>query len=88
MALITTKEEGQALARTLGDAFAVFMGNHGVTFCGPTVEQAMCVGIFLEKACKAHLAGRAAGFPVGMPSPNIRRKRHGQVMTPVHWEHS
>lgn len=88
VALITTKGEGQALARTLGAAFAVFMGNHGVTFCGATIEQAICVGIFLEKACKAHLAGRAAGFPVEMPTPEIRRKRHGQVMTPAHWEHS
>jgi hypothetical protein len=23
-----------------------------------------------------------------MPSPAIRRKRHGQIMTPVHWDHS
>ena len=88
VALVTTKEEGEALARTLGAACAVFMGNHGVTFCGTSVEHAVCVGIFLEKACKAQLAGEAARLTAEMPTAAIRRKRHAQIMTPVHWEHS
>jgi ribulose-5-phosphate 4-epimerase/fuculose-1-phosphate aldolase len=88
VALITTKDEGVALANALGRGFAVLMGNHGVTFCGTSVVHAACVGIFLEKACKAQLAGLSAGFRVAMPSPATRLKRHGQIMTPVHWEHS
>ena len=88
VALITTKEEGVALATTLGKSFAVLMGNHGVTFCGTSVAHATCVGIFLEKACKAQLAGMSAGFRAGMPNPATRLKRHGQIMTPIHWEHS
>ena len=88
VALITTKEEGIALAQSLGDGFAVLMGNHGVTFCGASVPQAACVGLFLEKACKAQLAGLAAGFRSSLPGRAIREKRHRQIMTPVHWEHS
>jgi L-fuculose-phosphate aldolase len=88
VALVTTKEEGQALARSLGREFAVLMNNHGVTFCGITIEQAICVGIFLEKACKAHLTGSAADLKTSMPSRAVRDRRHKQVMTPVHWEHS
>jgi L-fuculose-phosphate aldolase len=88
VALITTKAEGAALARSLGTAFAVLMGNHGVTFCGTSLAHAVCVGIFLEMACKAQVVGEAAGFAISMPSPAIRRKRHGQIMTPVHWDHS
>ena len=88
VALITTKEEGAALAHSLGDAFAVLMGNHGVTFCGATVPQTTCVGVFLEKACKAQLAGQGAGFRASLPEPSVREKRHRQIMTPVHWEHS
>jgi L-fuculose-phosphate aldolase len=88
VALITTKEEGIALAQSLGDGFAVLMGNHGVTFCGTSVPQAACVGLFLEKACKAQLAGLAAGFRSSLPGRAIREKRHRQIMTPVHWEHS
>ena len=88
VALVTTVAEGQALAASLGGHFAVLMGHHGATFCGTSIEHAGCVGIFLEKACRAELAGRAAGFATRMPSAGIRARRHGQIMTPVHWEHS
>jgi L-fuculose-phosphate aldolase len=88
VALITTKDEGAALANALGQGFVVLMANHGVTFCGTSVAHAACVGIFLEKACKAQLAGLSAGFRAGIPSSATRLKRHRQVMTPIHWEHS
>jgi L-fuculose-phosphate aldolase len=88
VALITTKEEGIALAQSLGGGFAVLMGNHGVTFCGRSVPHAGCVGIFLEKACKAQLAGQGAGFLASVPGRSTRERRNSQIMTPVHWEHS
>jgi ribulose-5-phosphate 4-epimerase/fuculose-1-phosphate aldolase len=88
VALITTKDEGLALARALGQTFAVLMSNHGVTFCGTSVAHAVCVGIFLEKACKAQLHGLSAGFRAAIPSAATRSKRHKQIMTPIHWEHS
>jgi ribulose-5-phosphate 4-epimerase/fuculose-1-phosphate aldolase len=88
VALITTKQEGAALAATLGQNFAVLMSNHGVTFCGTSVPHATCVGIFLEKACKAQLAGVSAGFQSKSLPQETRVRRHGQIMTPVHWEHS
>lgn len=87
VALVTTADEGRALARSLGPHFAVLMGNHGVTFCGATIEQAACTGIFLEKACKAHIIGRAADLRTKMPGSAVRAKRHRQIMTPVHWQH-
>ncbi len=88
VALITTRDEGRALAQSLGSGFAVLMGNHGVTFCGTSVAHAGCVGIFLEKACKVQLAGQTAGFRASVPGPATREKRNGQIMTPAHWEHS
>ena len=88
VALITTKDEGIALAQSLGRGFAVLIANHGVTFCGTSVPHAACVGIFLEKACKAQLAGQAAGFRAAMPDRATREKRNSQMMTPTHWEHS
>jgi len=88
VALVTTKDEGGALAKSLGQAFAVLMGNHGVTFCGTSVAHAVCVGIFLEMACKAQITGLSAGFATSMPSGAIRQKRNNQIMTPVHWDHS
>ncbi len=88
VALITTEEEGAALARSLGPHFAVLMGNHGVTFCGTSVEHATCVGVFLEKACRAHLLGKAAGLKLNALAREVRARRHGQIMTAAHIEHS
>ena len=88
VALIKTKEEGAALARDLGPHVAVLMANHGVTFCGASIEHATCVGVFLEHAARAHLAGSAAGFPVSLPARSVREKRRSQMMTPAHIEHT
>jgi L-fuculose-phosphate aldolase len=87
VALITTKDEGVALARSLGGGFAVLIANHGVTFCGTSIPHATCVGVFLEKACKAQLAGQGAGFRAFIPDRATRARRNSQMMTPVHWEH-
>jgi|SRR5215472_11404999 len=87
VALIVQKSEGEALARSLGQNFAMFVANHGVTFCGTTVAHAVCVGVFLEKACRAHLIGSAANGRTTMPDRAVRERRHKQIMTPVHWEH-
>ncbi|OGA66496.1 MAG: hypothetical protein A3G81_02260 [Betaproteobacteria bacterium RIFCSPLOWO2_12_FULL_65_14] len=59
-----------------------------VTFCGTSIEHATCVGVFLEKACKAHLLGKAAGLQVNPLGSAVRGKRHAQIMTPAHIEHS
>jgi ribulose-5-phosphate 4-epimerase/fuculose-1-phosphate aldolase len=87
-ALVVTKEEGQDIAGVLSENFAVLLANHGVVFCGTGVAHAVCVGIFLEKACKAHLAGRAADLEASFPDRAARDRRHKQIATPVHFEHS
>ena len=88
VALITLKSEGEAIAHSLRQNFAMLLGNHGVVFCGGSIEQAICAGIFLEKACKAHIIGRAANLKTNMPDRAVRDKRHQQISTPAHWQHS
>jgi ribulose-5-phosphate 4-epimerase/fuculose-1-phosphate aldolase len=88
VALVKTREEGDALAAALGEAFVVLMANHGITFCGTSIEHATCVGVFLEKAAKAYVVGRSAGFAHTMPAEAVRARRHGQIMSPIHVEHS
>ena len=88
VALITLKSEGEAIAHSLGQSFAMLLGNHGVVFCGGSIEQAVCAGIFLEKACKAHIVGRAANLKTNMPDRTVRDNRHRQISTPAHWQHS
>ncbi len=35
---------------------------------------------FLEKACKAHIIGRAANLKTNMPDRAVRDKRHQQII--------
>jgi L-fuculose-phosphate aldolase len=88
VALIKTKEEGHALAASLGSGFALLVANHGAVFCGTSVEHAACVGVFLEQACRAFVIGAASQFKTSMPARAIRETRHGQMMTAIHVEHT
>src|SRR5690606_3611453 len=88
VALITQVDEGIALAKALGAHYAVLMGNHGVTFCGTSIEHATCIGVFLEKAARAQIVGAGAGLNTSMPQPAIRARRNAQIMSAAHIEHS
>ncbi len=88
VALLKTRDQGRALAHSLGPHFAVLMANHGVTFCGTSIEHATCVGIFLERAARIHLLGSRTGMAGSFPAPSVRTTRRTQIMTPVHVEHS
>lgn len=88
VALIKRPEEGEALARALGGHWAILLANHGVVFCGRSIAHATCVGVFLEHAARAHLAGGSAGFDATMPSRAMREKRRAQMMTDAHIEHT
>ena len=37
---------------------------------------------------QVQLVGSAASFRAGLPNAATRGKRHGQIMTSTHWEHS
>lgn len=87
-ALIITRDEGQALADAIGDGDVVMMANHGVTFCGRSIEHAICVGVFLERAARLELIARSASLPAPSLPEASRAKRMSQIMTPVHWSHS
>lgn len=60
--LIRQPEMGRALARSLGDAWAVLMRNHGVTFCGHSIRHCVIMGFFLERACRQQLVLEASGM--------------------------
>ena len=86
-ALLKTSDQGDALAVALGSHFAVLMANHGVTFCGTSVEHAVCIGVFLERAARLHVLGACAGGEPTFPGQAARELRRGQIMSPVHIEH-
>ncbi len=59
--LIVTKQDGQALARSLGSHRAVLMRNHGVAIVGPSIEEAAIAAILLEEACHVQLLTQSLG---------------------------
>jgi L-fuculose-phosphate aldolase len=80
--LIDTVPLGRDVAKALGPAPAVLMRNHGITFCGATVEECILAGIFLEKACHAQLVVEASGMKWGYPDDREMREKYNTVMVP------
>ncbi len=60
--LIRKPEMGRQVAAALGDAWALLMRNHGVTFCGRTIRMCIMLGYFLERACRQQLVLDASGL--------------------------
>ena len=57
-------DEGDRLARMLGDRPVLFMGNHGVTVTGRDVVEAFDRLYFLEKACETQMLAESSGRPL------------------------
>jgi L-fuculose-phosphate aldolase len=53
--LVRTKEQGIALAETMGDKLFVLMKNHGIVTAGRSLEEAVILAIDFEAAAKEHL---------------------------------
>jgi len=58
--LITTRQQGQALAHILGKGNALFLRNHGIVTVGKRIEEACLNALFLERALRVTLI--ASGF--------------------------
>lgn len=82
--LILTPGLGRALARTLGDARAVFLVNHGIVTVGETLQQATVAAVLLERACAQQLltAGAAGAIGAGRepswspPEESLAKREH------------
>lgn len=61
--LINTVPLGKALAEALGHRSVALMKNHGITFAGASIEEAILKAIFIERACRAQLLLASSGLP-------------------------
>ncbi|NLU74312.1 class II aldolase/adducin family protein [Streptomyces sp. HNM0575] len=89
--LVLTPALGRSVARTLGDARAVFLVNHGIVAVGPTLQQATVAAVLLERACAQQLLTAAAGGePSWSPPEESLSKRehiyHDRAVSAV-WDH-
>jgi ribulose-5-phosphate 4-epimerase/fuculose-1-phosphate aldolase len=64
-------EEGERLARVLGDKHILFMKNHGVLVTGATVAQAYRRLYKLERVCRAQVLAMGTGRPIEVLSEEI-----------------
>ncbi|NCF26042.1 MAG: rRNA adenine methyltransferase [Gammaproteobacteria bacterium] len=71
-------EEGERLARVVGDKPVVFMKNHGVLVTGETVAEAYRCLYMLERVCRAQVLAMSTGEPLAVLADDIV----AQVQTP------
>jgi len=61
-----THDQGQAVAKAIGDHKALFMKNHGVVLAAPTIEEAVFASALLDKAARAQLTAISLGIPISV----------------------
>ncbi len=71
--LITTRELGIALAKTLANAKAVATRGVGIDVTGPTIENAVVAAIALEENSKMQLMASQVGTPIRYVRTDIPR---------------
>ena len=64
-------EEGERLARVIGDKKVLFMKNHGVLVVGDTVAEAYRRLYKLERVCRAQVLAMGTGQPIAILSDEI-----------------
>ncbi len=74
-----TLEEGERLAKLMGDKHVMFMKNHGVLVVGETVAQAYRRIHFLERVCRTQVLAMGTCRPLEVLSEEIIR----QVQAPA-----
>ena len=73
-----TLEEGELLARKLGDKPILFLRNHGVLVAADTIAHGYRLLYLLERVCRAQLRAMSTGKPLLPIAPEVIR----QVQTP------
>ena len=68
-------EEGDAIARALGDKKVIILQNHGILTTGPSVDIALWFYTSMERCCQAQLAAEAAGKPIIIPHDTAVKTR-------------
>jgi ribulose-5-phosphate 4-epimerase/fuculose-1-phosphate aldolase len=66
-----TLEEGERLAKVIGNKQVLFMKNHGVLVVGDSVAQAYKRLYFLERVCRTQVLALATGKPLVVLSDEI-----------------
>jgi ribulose-5-phosphate 4-epimerase/fuculose-1-phosphate aldolase len=66
--------EGERIARAMGGADIVFLGNHGVIVCGPRIDHAFDDLYYLERACESQVIAQSTGLELKPVAEEIARR--------------
>lgn len=72
--MATSDDEGDRLARLLGERRVLMMGNHGVLVAAPTVAEAFDRMYYLERACRTLVLACSTGQPLHLMSPEVAER--------------
>ena len=68
-------DEGDEIAKALGDKKVIILQNHGILTTGPSVDIALWFYMSMERCCQAQLMAEAAGKPVIIPHETAVKTR-------------
>ena len=77
--LALDEEEGDRMAKALGDKRILFLANHGVIIVGPTVAHAFNDLYYLEKSCMAQITAMSSGIPLKRIPQDVAAYTHEQM---------
>ena len=69
------KNEGEEIAKALGDKKTVILQNHGLLTTGTNVDVAVWLFISMDKCCQSQLITEAAGKPIIIPDETARHAK-------------
>lgn len=77
--LALDEAEGDRMCGEMRDADVLFLGNHGVIVCGPTVSATFDDLYYLERACMLQVLAMSTGRPLRIVSDDIAAKTGRQM---------
>lgn len=72
--MANTDDEGDRLARKLGNKQIMMMGNHGILVCAETVAEAFDLTYYLEQACRNLVLAYSTGQKLHVMSDAVAEK--------------
>lgn len=77
--LALDEAEGERMCREMRDADVLFLGNHGVIVCGPTVSATFDDLYYLERACMLQVLAAGTGKPLRIVPDDVAAKTGRQM---------
>ena len=69
-------DEGDEIAKALGDKKVIILQNHGILTTGPSVDVALWFYMSMERCCQAQLMADAAGKPISVSHDTAVKTRN------------